>query len=67
MFIFGYIYYILCIFIRFVKLNWIFFILDLIDDDKIMVEGIGRFCEDFKLDFVNLRVFLIVWKFKVVI
>ena len=46
------------------KLNLILFTLDPTDDDKIMAEGIGRFCEDLKLDPANLRVLLIAWKFK---
>lgn len=62
--IFGYIYHTSCIFIRLVKLNWTLFTLDPTDDDKIMAEGIGRFCEDLKLDPANLRVLLIAWKFK---
>ena len=54
------------IFIRLVKLhvNSTLFTLDPSDDDKIMAEGIGRFCEDLKLDPANLRVLLIAWKFK---
>ena len=50
--------------IRLVKLNLTLFTLDPSDDDKIMAEGIGRFCEDLKLDPANLRVLLIAWKFK---
>lgn len=46
------------------KLNLTLFTLDPTDDDKIMAEGIGRFCEDLKLDPANLRVLLIAWKFK---
>lgn len=42
----------------------VLFTLDPTDDDKIMAEGIGRFCEDLKLDPANLRVLLIAWKFK---
>lgn len=34
------------------------------DDDKIMAEGIGRFCEDLKLDPASLKVLVIAWKFK---
>lgn len=34
------------------------------DDDKIMAEGIGRFCEDLKLDPASLKVLIIAWKFK---
>jgi len=51
-------------FIRRVKLHGTLFALDPTDDDKIMAEGIGRFCEDLKLDPTNLRVLLIAWKFK---
>lgn len=38
--------------------------LDPTDDDKIMAEGIGRFCEDLKLDPASLKVLIIAWKFK---
>lgn len=41
-----------------------FFTLDPTDDDKIMAEGIGRFCEDLKLDPASLKVLIIAWKFK---
>ena len=34
------------------------------DDDKILAEGIGRFCEDLKLDPTSLKVLIIAWKFK---
>ena len=38
--------------------------LDPSDDDKIMAEGIGRFCEDLKFDPASLKVLIIAWKFK---
>lgn len=34
------------------------------DEDKIMAEGIGRFCEDLNLDPTSIKVLLIAWKFK---
>lgn len=38
--------------------------LDPSDDDKIMAEGIGRFCEDLRLDPTSLKVLIIAWKFR---
>lgn len=32
--------------------------------DKIMADGIGRFCEDLNLDPASLKVLIIAWKFK---
>lgn len=34
------------------------------DEDKIMAEGVGRFCEDLNLDPTGIKVLLIAWKFK---
>ncbi|CAB4037200.1 DCN1 1, partial [Paramuricea clavata] len=34
------------------------------DEDKIMAEGVGRFCEDLNLDPISIKVLLIAWKFK---
>ena len=41
----------------------IFFILDP-HEDKILVEGISRFCDDLRLDPASFEVLLICWKFK---
>lgn len=34
------------------------------DEEKIMAEGVSKFCEDLNLDPTSIRVLLIAWKFK---
>lgn len=34
------------------------------DEDKMMAEGIGKFCEDLNVDPASLKVLIIAWKFK---
>ena len=34
------------------------------DDDKMLAEGISRFCDDVHLDPTSLTVLILAWKFK---
>ena len=61
---FSWYFFCYCIIATITFKKLVLFTLDPTDDDKIMAEGIGRFCEDLKLDPANLRVLLIAWKFK---
>ena len=37
---------------------------DLVDEDKMLADGVSRFCEDANLDPTSLTVLIIAWKFK---
>ena len=40
------------------------FWIDSVEEDKMLAEGVSRFCEDAGLDPTSLTVLLIAWKFK---
>ena len=43
--------------------NWLS-LLDSSEEDKILAEGVGRFCEDLRLDPTSKTVLIIAWRFR---
>lgn len=41
-----------------------FFFPDSVEDDKILAEGMSRFCEDGGLDPFGITILIVAWKFK---
>lgn len=42
-------------------------VIDSTEEDKILADGVSRFCDDLKLDPASVTVLIIAWKFQVLI
>lgn len=45
-------------------MNVLCLLLDSVEEDKMLAEGVSRFCEDAGLDPFNITVLILAWKFK---